>query len=359
MRPRPDALLVHPEHDLSRRQFGLDLHAVNLLEGLRAALSVAVLVAVNEWLRWPPMMEAGLAAWLTCLCDQGGPIRKRLPPVVIFAVSGAALAALAGLARAGGLWGAVPLAGVGLFCLSFVRIYGQAAMVVGNLLGVVLVLALDNPLPDLASALIVAGAFAGGASWAILLTMLVWRLHPYAPARRAVAAVYAALAADVQDQRERLLAARLHSRAWDEHARAHRRAVRDAIEQARAVVLATLRIRGAPATRGSQILIRLEVADQIFNALIALSDVLEQAGADERRAAERLLRRLRALMVVLGRAIQTDGAEANRQIARSIAGNRRGDRLVAREVRAASHRGGDHRSPARGAHLEHAGELLS
>ncbi|MBN9560132.1 MAG: FUSC family protein [Alphaproteobacteria bacterium] len=316
---RPPALLRRAEHDLSRRQFGLDLRALNLLEGLRAALSVAVLVAANEWLHWPPMMEAGLAAWLTCLCDQGGPIRRRLPSVLMFTVAGAVLTATVGLARAGGLPVAVPLAGFGLFALSFIRIYGQQAMVVGNLLGVVLVLSLDRPLPDLATALTLAGAFVGGGLWATLLTMLVWRMHPYLPARRAVSAVYLALAADAQDLRGRLRHVQPHSRVWEEHARAHRRAVRDAIELARAAVLDTLRVRGAPATRGAHTLIRLEIADQVFNALIALSEELEHGATHDRAASDRLLRRLRAVLIVLGRAIQTDDTKSNRQIERSLA----------------------------------------
>jgi uncharacterized membrane protein YccC len=313
------ALLRQAEHDLSRRQFGLDLRALNLLEGVRAALSVAVLVAANEWLHWPPMMEAALAAWLTCLCDQGGPIRRRLPPVLMFTAAGAFLTAAVGLARGGGLPVAVPLAGFGLFALSFVRIYGQQAMVVGNLLGVVLVLSLDRAVPDLGTALTLAGAFVGGGLWATLLTMLVWRLHPYLPARRAVSAVYLALAADARDLRGRLRHVRPHSRVWEEHARAHRRAVREAIELARTAVLDTLRVRGAPATRGAHALIRLEIADQVFNALIALSEELENDPTHDRAASDRLLRRLRAVLVVLGRAIQTDEVKANRQIERSLA----------------------------------------
>ena len=330
-RRRPPALLRHAEHDLSRRQFGLDLPALNLLEGVRAALSVAVLVAANEWLHWPPMMEAALAAWLTCLCDPGGPIRRRLPPVLTFTVAGAVLTAVAGLARGGGLWAAVPMASFGLFALSFVRVYGQQAMVVGNLLGVVLVLSLDRPLPDVGAALTLAGAFVGGGLWATLLTMLVWRLHPFSPARRAVSAVYLALAADVQDIRERLRQLHPPSALWEEHARAHRRAVRDAIEQARATVLDTLRVRGAAAARGAQVLIRLEVADQIFNALIGLTEVLEEGGDGERDAADPLLRRLRTLLVVLGHAIQTDSVKSNRQIERAIDGIANGLRSLPAE----------------------------
>ncbi len=313
-------MLRRPDADLSRLPIGLDLRAIDIFEGLRAALSVAVLVALNEWLQWPPMMEAALAAWLACLCDQGGPIRRRLPAVLSFTFVGALVTAGAGLARDGGLAAAVPLASFGLFCLSFVRVYGQTALVVGNLLGVVLVLSVDQPLPDFRSAAVLAGAFVGGGLWATLLTMVVWRIHPYLPARRAVAQVYRQLSLLVGGMRDLVRASRLHETAWEEHARAHRRSVREAIEQARTAVLDTLRVRGPVSPRAAQSLIRLESADQLFGALIALSDVLEYTKEPtERMIAGRLLHRLRPLLLVLGRAVVSESTKSNAAIARSIA----------------------------------------
>ena len=316
----PWALLRRPEADLSHLPIGLDLRAIDIIEGLRAALSVTVLVALNTWLRWPPMMEAALAAWLACLCDQGGPIWRRLPAVLSFTFVGALVTAGGGLARGGGLAAAVPLASFGLFCLSFVRVYGQSALVVGNLLGVVLVLSVDQPLPDLRTAAVLAGAFIGGGLWATLLTMVVWRVHPYAPARRAVAEAYRQLSLFVAGMRDLTRAGQLPETAWEEHARAYRRSVRDAIEQARVAVFDTLRVRGPVSPRAAQSLIRLEAADQLFGALIALSDVLERThDLNDRLRVVHLLRRLRPLLLVLGRAIISDSTKSNSGIARSIA----------------------------------------
>lgn len=312
------AIVRHPEADLSKLPITLDLQAINIVEGLRAALSVAVIVALNEWLEWPLMMEAALASWLACLCDQGGPIQRRLPAVLGFTLAGAAITAGAGLARNGGLAAALPLASLGLFCLSFLRVYGQSAMVLGNLLSVALVLALDQPL-GFDEAGVLAGAFLGGGLWATVLTMVIWRVHPYLPARAAVARAYRALAQLVHDLRDKLRSDVLHETAWEEHARAHRRGVRDAIEQARAAVMDTVRVRGAVSARGAQSLIRLEVADQVFGAMIAFSDLLEGGEAPADRAAiDRVLRRVRALLVVLARGIVSDDVKSNPQIARSM-----------------------------------------
>jgi hypothetical protein len=94
LRTQAVTLIRRPEANLSRLPIGLDLRAINVVEGLRAALSVAVLVALNQWLQWPAMMEAALAAWLACLCDQGGPIGRWVPAALSFTAVGVGLPAM-------------------------------------------------------------------------------------------------------------------------------------------------------------------------------------------------------------------------------------------------------------------------
>src|SRR6202008_281643 len=106
--------------------------------------------------------------------------------------------------------------------------------------------------------------------------------------------------------------------AWDAHARIHRRATRDAIEAARATVMDTLRVRGAASNRAAQAIIRLETADQIFGGLIALSDLLEHGSANDRTVAERVLRRMRPLLLVLGRSMINDDPDAHHRVDRAI-----------------------------------------
>ena len=69
--------------DLGRLPISLDLRAISIAEGIRAALSVAVIIALREYLDIPEMSEAALASLLTCLCDAGGPIRRRVPPCLV------------------------------------------------------------------------------------------------------------------------------------------------------------------------------------------------------------------------------------------------------------------------------------
>ena len=313
-------LATTPEANLARLPIALDLRAISLAEGLRAALSIAFIVAADQWLHWPPMLEAALGALLTCLGDSGGPIRKRLPPLLVFTLLGALITAGFGMLRGAGLAVAVPLACLGIFACSLARVWGQAPMQVGNLLVVVLVLALDERHAQ-AEALLLAAVFAAGSLWAVLLTMVIWRIHPFRPARRAVSDAYRATARLVGDL-SALVEAGADPAAWDAHARSHRRAVRDGIERARTAVQDTLRVRGQASLRASQALLRVEALDQMFGALIALSDLVEGTPDPAvRTAAAQVLRLLRPALHVLSDAIRADdpgrGSEAHmRRMAR-------------------------------------------
>ncbi|HEY2619083.1 MAG TPA: FUSC family protein [Acetobacteraceae bacterium] len=303
--------------DLARLPIGLNLRAISLAEGLRAALSVAVIIAINQPLDWSSLREAALGALWTCLCDPGGPIRRRVPVLLSFAAVGAVLTAGAGLARGLGMPVALAMGAFGLLALSFARVYGQTGQQFGNLLCFALIFALDRPLPDLGTAAALAGGFLGGGLWATVLTLVIWQVHPYLPTRQAVAEVYrrlSELAADLYAA----LSAGTDAARWESHAREHRRAVREAIEAARGVVFDTVRIRGDIGVHGGHGLIRLEAADQMFGALIALADLVEQGTGPERRTASRLLRRLEPLLQTLGRAIVAENAARNPRIGRSI-----------------------------------------
>jgi uncharacterized membrane protein YccC len=292
-----------PGADLSRLPVGLDLRAISIEEGIRAAFACAAVILLNEWLRWPPLVFMALAANLACFCDVGGPIRRRLAALAAFTLIGALTWAGFGLLRPLGLWILVPAATAAIFCCGFARVWGVAAGPVGNVLIVVVVFGSDKALSPIEAALAFAMFLAGGV-WAAFLALVLWRMHPYQPARDAVAETWRLIAELARDLRRLALDPNASAKDWDAHGRAHRRAVRAAVEQARGVVTDLIRARNELSLRGEQALIRLETGDQIFGALIALSDLLEAAGDGERRGhGARLLRILAALLRTLSRSI--------------------------------------------------------
>jgi uncharacterized membrane protein YccC len=175
-------------------------------------------------------------------------------------------------------------------------------------------------MPPLRQTLDLAAMFLAGSLWALLLTMVIWRLYPYRPARRAVGYVYRELARLSDDLLRLLDSGGAGEAEWDRHARLHRRQVRDAIERARDAVLQTVRMRGPVSGYAAQSWVRLEAADQMFAALIALSDRLGQGVAPEAASrASRMLRLLRPVLLLLERAVVADTRAKRPGLERAIA----------------------------------------
>jgi uncharacterized membrane protein YccC len=295
---------------------GLDFRAISIVEGIRAGLAAALPVAASVWFHQPVLTLAALGALLTCICDPGGPMRRRLPLLTGFVLGGAVLLGGAGLVRDLGFVATIAVALPLLFATSFMRVWGQPTQAIGNLLAVVLLLGADDKLTT-QSAGIEAAVFAAGGAWALILTLAIWRIYPFGPARQAVADVWVEMARMVRATRN-LATEDAPSADWETHTRAGRFAVRAAIERARTTVMDTVDSRGPSSGPAAQNLLRLEAADQIFAAIIALTDLLELAPAETRAQAVGLLRRLRAVLTVLAGATEREALDRVPRIERTL-----------------------------------------
>ena len=300
--------LGRPGADLTRLPVALDPRGLSLVEGVRAAFAFAIVLLANAWIQWPPLLTMALAANLACFCDTGGPIRIRLRVLTAFSVLGGLIWGGFGLILPFGPLLVVPLACAVIFACAYARVWSVQAQAAGNVLVVVLCIALDRPL-GLDEALVIAAMFLAGGLWATFLALVLWRLHPYRPAQRAVAEVWHALARLTGDLEKLAAAPVTVAAAFDGHARAHRRGVRAGIETARALLLDLARSRERVSERTAQALLRLETAEQVFSALIGIADLIEGAPELHRRAAAKMfLRRLRPLLIAIARAIRDDVA---------------------------------------------------
>lgn len=299
-----------------RAQF--PLRHTNLSEGLRAACGASAMLLLGEWLGNPLFSWAAIGAFLTSLADSAGSNRARL-----LSMGGFALASTLGgmVAATAATWGV----GTGLLAImmcagvaGYSRIYGAAAGLVLMLAAGVSAIMADAPVvlwPFAHSHVLI---YFSGCLWALLLGLTVWRIHPFAPARQAVARVYgtlaelAALAAatDLDDPAYAIHAAELAA-----HTRRHARFDIDAAQRA----LDAVAVERTESRRlYENLLVRLARADDLLAGITVLAD-LQLTHYQSRRARERSARVLAAIarqLQAMQRAMQQGDAIAADEDAR-------------------------------------------
>jgi len=267
---------------LQARSITMQPEQIGLAEGLRAATVVASMVLLAELTGNSVISWAAFSAFWTCLVDPGGPTRIRLLAMIAFAVLGSVLALAASYAGSRGAVIATPALMLMVFAGALVRLVGPRATQAGVLASVVAAVAVDYPGP-LGDDARLAGIFLGGSLWAMLVCLVIWRLHPFQPARRAVSAIYRDLGA---------MCAALRVLCRDEKAgekvgfideAEHRRAVRGCIERARSVLdrIAVDRREGRVRRDLSA---AIDTGDRILAGLIALEHDLPHDSTATRRA---------------------------------------------------------------------------
>jgi len=245
--------------------------------GVRTAFALLIPVIAGDLLAQPLFSWAALGGWLGSLADKGGSYRTRATTMGAFAILGF-VCAYAGTEAAH----IVPLAVMSMLVVGqlagLARAYGDEGSTVGLFIAVIYAVAVGSPSPVPHIAWIRAGMFVGGVAWAMVLSLLLWPLHPFRPARRAVANGYRLLA-DFARSLERVTgtlgdASSSHLR---ERARAHHADVRAALENARVVLAVARRPRQGRSPRGEQLLVLTEGAEQLFGTLVAIDAELEAA----------------------------------------------------------------------------------
>ncbi len=272
----------------------LDLGAISIAAGIRAAFACALPVLIGELSGNNHLSWIAIAAFWGCLADTGGAWSDRVLAMGAFTVIGAAGCFFGTLVNphAGA---AVGFTLLWCFLCSLARVYGAAAATVGLLLNSAILVTLGVPAGGLDEALRLAGLTVAGGLWAMFLALVLWQLQPYGPAVKAVARCWLALAEYAAALSQLLRGAGSDSTQWNALSSARRRSTREAIEMAREVIVATRRSRAGNTDRGQRLLALLADADQVYAALIGLNELLEVSAA----AADAGVRR--AMRVLLGR----------------------------------------------------------
>lgn len=253
---------------LARHSVPVSPEQIAPAEGSRAAVAtvVALLPAIYEHqavLAW-----AAFAAFWSCLIEPGGTAREQLRILGLFTVAGAILGGMTSLIAVSPLWGVLPWLVLTGLLVGMARALTPSMALLCALLGCVMLAGMGFPAHGLQDALVIAVAFGGGGLWAILLCLVIWPLHPYAPARRAVGGCYRLLSVMAGE----IAAGRLQETV-------HRQNVRAAIERARGMALQIDAGHASYGMRG-RLIASLAGAERLFTAMLAVEHLVETRGLD-------------------------------------------------------------------------------
>jgi uncharacterized membrane protein YccC len=259
----------------TRQLFAIGEGKLAIGRGVRTAFALLIPVIAGDILNQPLFSWAALGGWLGSLADKGGSYRTRATTMSAFAILGLACA-YAGTEAAH----IVPLAVASMLIVGLLaglaRVYGDEGSTIGLFVAVIFAVAVGSPTSVPHAARMRGEMFLGGALWAMVLSLLLWPLHPFRPARRAVANAYRVLAAFARSlEHVTQTLGDVDSADPRGRARAYHAGVRTALEAARVVIADARRPRQGRSRRGEQLLILTEGAEQLFGTLVAIDAELE------------------------------------------------------------------------------------
>jgi uncharacterized membrane protein YccC len=278
------------------------LRRLHWTRGLRAGVAVAAAMVVCHLLG-RPMGWAALGGFETILVDNGGPYRSRLTTMMTVLVGGA-VACIVGSLVPGALWAAVAVTTLFCFAVTFARVISQPMASTSVIVLVIYFAGLGGSAHTWKGALGNAAAYLLGGAWAAVLSLRLWPLDPFRPARQAVAECYAMLAeftAGVQ------VAAPRGEIREAQRRRIHelQRAMRQKMEAARSAVGTTGARATARTVRARSLTVLLETADMLFAETIRWAELAEGAGdATSHRTLTEAMRWLSAAEYVIAEGLR-------------------------------------------------------
>ncbi|MDC0714550.1 FUSC family protein [Stigmatella sp. ncwal1] len=280
-----------------------------VMAGVRAAIATLFPVVVADALHIPDALWLSVGGFNTSFADRGGSYRTRALSMSAGLFAGA-LAAIAG-----GWVGqypllAIPVAFGWITACSYAGVFGAAANVVGNTSASAFVISMALPSSSFSEVLLRAGLLGLGGLWALVLSLVLWPIRPYRPARMAVSHCFQRVA-DYAGAVGQLSREGADAAAWQAVILGHHGRIREALEVAGSTLAATRRGRGEMG-RGERLLVLLQMADALFRAMIALGDVMESLVQENRgtpggEEVARTLAAFSATLQELARITETEG----------------------------------------------------
>jgi uncharacterized membrane protein YccC len=283
------------------------IRQMDWFRGLRAAVALCGPIVIGELAGLPNFGWAALGGIEAIIADTGGPYRSRLASLATLSFGGAAGLFLGCIAGRSLFW-ALPVTVAFCFLWSYLAVLGQPFSSAGLLVQVIYICGVGAPAASWPVALEWSLALLAGGAWAAALSLFLWPLDAYRPARSAVSECYAELASflgSVADLAGRQKSDRHKPTAalWHRLAKHHQYRIRRAVERGWQTVANVRAERAADSVRGRQLVVLLEHADLLIARTVALAEHLEVQsaiesspcfdrglyGLDELQSAERLV----------------------------------------------------------------------
>jgi uncharacterized membrane protein YccC len=250
------------------------LQRVQWLRGVRAAAAVSVAMYSAHALGLPPA-AAALGAFNPLLVDNGGPYRTRLT-TMLTTMFGGALAYIAG-AMVPPQLALVILATMAAACaITYARVLSQQMASSSVLILVLYFAGLGGPIHTLGQASLSAAIVLLGGTWSVTLSLLLWPIDSFRPARLAVFDCYAAMARFTEALAGSTGEAPTEADAADPGFE-WRRQQRIMIEQARATLAGTAARAPSRTLRFRNLTVLLETSDMLLARTMRLSELQSAA----------------------------------------------------------------------------------
>lgn len=250
--------------------------------GLRAGVAVAVAMIVCHMLG-KPMGWAALGGFEAILVDNGGPYRSRFNTILTLLVGGV-IACIVATLTAANLWVSVLVTAAFCFAVTFARVVSQPLASTSVIILVIYFAGFGSDTNTLHAALANALQFLLGGLWAAVLSLFLWPIDPFRPARNAVADCYIALAAFTSTVRDTVPDGPERA-AQRQRMNQLQRQMRQRIETARSAISSVGARTTARTVRARSLTVLLETVDILFAGTIRWTELFETAPDQESQRA--------------------------------------------------------------------------
>jgi uncharacterized membrane protein YccC len=328
------------------------LRQMDWLRGLRAAVALCTPLVVGELAGFHNMGWAALGGFEAILADTGGPYRSRLSSLATLSFGGA-IGLFLGCIVGRSLNWALPVTVAFCFLWSYIAVLGPPLSSAGLLVQVIFICGIGAPEAGWPTALGWAITLFVGGVWAALLSLFLWPLDAYRPARAAVGDCYSELASflrSIADLASREKSGHAKPELWHRLAQHHQYRIRSAVERGWQAVANIRAERQADSVRGRQLVVLLEHADLLIARTVALAEHLEHqatagsstcfdrgmSGLDELRSTESwiasMLVRRRRVSLAAAQSKQAEMEELPRKLGSCLDNSNADDRFLLAQV---------------------------